>query len=146
MGPPPPIGPELNMEMESQQLCMMRFMKQMMTGGAAPMLKGSGAAGLPDPTEEDAKEQADDGLTIDQVPCKLGRSCNRLNCKKKHAAGREIDDDPTAYERGMVRFAGVIKSFDPVRGFGFIASKEVFNRYKRDVYIHRTQIGTRAVG
>lgn len=41
---------------------------------------------------------------------------------------------------------GRIKSFNPRHGFGFIDCPEAFERYRRDVFIHRAQMGDLQVG
>jgi cold shock CspA family protein len=44
------------------------------------------------------------------------------------------------------RFLGVIKSFKQEQGFGFIECAETFPRFKRDVFLHHSQIGSCIVG
>lgn len=44
------------------------------------------------------------------------------------------------------RYYGVIKSFDVTKGFGFIECGSLHSIYKRDVFLHRSQIGRCAIG
>lgn len=44
------------------------------------------------------------------------------------------------------RFTGVIKSFNPEKGFGFIESPEAYAFFQRDVFLHKALIGNLTVG
>mmetsp|Transcript_5436 Transcript_5436/g.14715 ORF Transcript_5436/g.14715 Transcript_5436/m.14715 type:complete len:174 (+) Transcript_5436:545-1066(+) len=47
---------------------------------------------------------------------------------------------------GPGRLTGRIKSFNREKGFGFIDCPEAFDRYQRDVFIHKQQFGDLEVG
>jgi len=44
------------------------------------------------------------------------------------------------------RLRGRIKSFNSEKGFGFIECQEMYDKYGRDVFIHRKQLGDFEVG
>lgn len=47
---------------------------------------------------------------------------------------------------GMGRYRGRIKTFNHKHGFGFIDCPESYPKYKRDVFIHKAQIGDLEIG
>merc|ERR1719188_2196602 len=44
------------------------------------------------------------------------------------------------------KYTGVIKSFNKEKGFGFIECSEQYQRYKRDVFLHKVHIGDMGIG
>jgi cold shock CspA family protein len=60
-------------------------------------------------------------------------------------AGRLPSTAPSG-ARAAGRHVGTIKSYNATKGFGFVECPEVFARYKRDVFIHKDQIGDTKVG
>eukprot|EP00933_Yihiella_yeosuensis_P040307 TRINITY_DN34587_c0_g1_i1.p1 TRINITY_DN34587_c0_g1~~TRINITY_DN34587_c0_g1_i1.p1 ORF type:complete len:895 (-),score=189.20 TRINITY_DN34587_c0_g1_i1:54-2738(-) len=45
-----------------------------------------------------------------------------------------------------ISYEGVIKSFNSVKGFGFIRCEESFNKYSSDVFLHKDQLGNLNAG
>jgi len=43
-------------------------------------------------------------------------------------------------------YEGVVKSFNSLKGFGFIRCQETFNKYGCDVFLHKDQLGNFAIG
>lgn len=52
----------------------------------------------------------------------------------------------TALPGGSARYQGRIKSFNPEKGFGFIACDETHAQFNRDVFLHKAQFGDMSVG
>eukprot|EP00756_Hemistasia_phaeocysticola_P000010 Hpha_TRINITY_DN10009_c0_g1::TRINITY_DN10009_c0_g1_i1::g.84039::m.84039 len=56
---------------------------------------------------------------------------------------------PTAAQAAAAteqRFKGIIKNYDEERGYGFVSCRSLYQRHKRDVFIHKNQWGTLQVG
>ena len=91
----------------------------------------------------------------DQVPKKVTVRSERWRILAAVQAASLAEDDPPAYRSELFlaapvardqRYHGRIKSYNPRQGCGFIESSESFAQYRRDVFLHRNEIGDLTVG
>lgn len=55
---------------------------------------------------------------------------------------RELENRDQRHGAGSLRHLGVLKSFSPAQGYGFIASEQLFAAHGRDIYFDRSQLPT----
>merc|ERR1719498_1759175 len=98
------------------------------------MMKMTGAIGTPGKLDEECRFYKNNGW------CKFGDMCHFKHVGTANPKGKP----PPTEEIGQ--YMGVIKSFNPEKGFGFIACDVLRKEYDSDVFLSQKFVGDFGVG